>query len=54
MPAWLRYLEFFAMHSHHICCTCTHEDYNTAFRFMFPLSLLFNLGELGGGGIESK
>lgn len=39
------------MHSHRlICCTFTHEDYNIAFRFMFPLSLLFNLGELGGPG----
>lgn len=39
------------MHSHRlICCTFTHEDYNIAFRFMFPLSLLFNLGKLGGPG----
>lgn len=47
----LGYLEYFAMHSHRlICCTFTHEDYNIAFRFMFSLSLLFNLGELGGPG----
>lgn len=39
------------MHSHRlICCTFTHEDYNIAFRFMFLLSLLFNLGGLGGPG----
>lgn len=39
------------MHSHHlICCTFTYEDYNIAVRFTFPLSLLFNIGELGGPG----
>lgn len=44
------------MHSHHlICCTFAYEDYNIAFRFKFPLSLLFNLGELGGPGeIEGR
>lgn len=47
----LGYLEYFAMHSHRpICCRFTHEDYNIAFRFMFLLSLLFNLGGLGGPG----
>lgn len=47
----LGYLEYFAIHSYRpICCIFTHGDYNIAFRYMFSLSLLFNLGGLGAPG----